>query len=486
MSDLFEIDPELPRSWTPAAQEKYLEAMASAAKPQAWFCKHPGRSCDGAPHGAYDYHHARADQWPPPMDDPSWSTWVLLGGRGAGKTRSGAEWVRHMTRYTGRLVLIAPTAADLRDTMIEGESGIRAVCDRAGYLPVWEGTKRRLTFPNGAIAIGYTAEEPDRLRGPNAGAAWVDEAAHYPNVQYVWDMLRYGMRRVELTPRTCVTTTPTPSPWLRDLLALSTTRIARASTFANAANLAPAYLKEMREKYAGTRQGRQELYAEILEDVEGAMWSGVLLDATRVKVAPHLARVAVGVDPAGSSTARSDETGIVVVGLGVDGHLYVLADYSGRFTPHEWAAHTFAAAADFEADVVVAEHNYGGEMVRNVLDTTGRPQRARYTRIKTVSSRKGKLIRAEPVFSLFEQGRAHLAAHLGELEAQLCSWVPGAARSPDRLDAMVHACLELTGAGGAAIAVPRGLIPRPSPLRPGRGSAYSDLRKMARGVLYGR
>jgi phage terminase large subunit-like protein len=359
-----------------------------------------------------------------------------------------------------------------------------AVCTNAGYRPVWEPSKRRLTFPNGAIAIGYTAEEPDRLRGRNDGAAWVDEAAHYPNVDYVWSMLRYGLRLGQV-PRVCVTTTPTPSDWLRELIADDRTRVSVVSTFANAANLAPAFIEEMKRKYAGTRLGRQELYAEILDDTEGALWSGELLDETRAKVAPHLVRVAVGLDPAGTSAARSDETGIVVVGLGYDGHLYVLDDRSGRYTPNEWALNAYGAAADWSADVIVAETNYGGDMVKNVLDGVDAAVPGRDTRVKMVSSRKGKLIRAEPVFSLFEQNRAHMVGPQGVLETQLCSWVPGSGKSPDRLDAMVHAAIELSGVGGGGLATPTGHIPRRSGPNPGR-KAMRDFRKMTRGVLYGR
>jgi phage terminase large subunit-like protein len=482
-----DFNEDLPRHWTPAAQEKFLEAMATGRTPRAWYCKAPGRTCDGHPHGAYTYEHARTDQWPPDMADPDWSVWLMAGGRGSGKTRAGSEWVRHMTRYTGRLAIVAPTAADLRDTMIEGDSGIMEVCANAGYRPNWEPSKRRLTFPNGAIAIGYTAEEPDRLRGRNDGAAWVDEAAHYPNVQYVWDMLVYGLR-MGTNPRICVTTTPTPTDWLRELIADERTRVSKVSTFANEANLAPAFIAQMRAKYAGTRMGRQELFAELLEDTEGALWSGELIDATRAKVSPQLVRVAVGVDPAGTSAARSDETGIVVVGLGYDGHLYVLADYSGRYTPTEWAGNAYAAAADYHADIIVAETNYGGQMVKTVLDTTDRPPTLGPVRIKMVSSRKGKLIRAEPIFALFEQAKAHLVgSDMGELEGQLCSWVPGSGRSPDRLDAFVHAAIELTGVGGGSLATPTGVIPRHrGPKGPGKGGHYKDLRTMMRGALHGR
>lgn len=472
------FDPDLPQRWTPKAQEQLLEMMATG-KSRVWFCSR-GRTCDGKPHGPYEYQHARADQWPPSLRE-TWDTWLLLSGRGSGKTRSGAEWLRSMTRYTGRLAFIAPTAADLRDVMVEGESGILRVCDNAGYLPVWEPSKKRITFPNGAIALGFTAEEPDRLRGPQHGAAWVDEPAHYPNVQYVWDMLQYGLR-VGSAPRVAVTTTPTPSEWLRELLAEDGTRAVTVSTFANEANLAPAYIKKMRKKYAGTRLGRQELYGEILMDVEGALWDQDLIDATRVAEDPELTRIVVGVDPAGTSTKRSDETGIVVVGLATDGEVYVLADYSGVYTPAVWASQVHMAASDFDADVIVAETNYGGEMVTANLRANTRDGAPR--RVKPVNSRRGKLIRAEPVFALFEQHRAHLVGHMPELETQLCAWVPGSGKSPDRLDALVHAVIELTGTGAGSVAVASGAVRRPEQGGPkGPGRAKNVMKAMREGVF---
>ena len=471
------FDPDLPQRWTPKAQEQLLEMMSTGADTRVWYCQR-GRTCDGRPHDAYQYAHARSDQWPPSLQDP-WDTWLLLSGRGAGKTKAGAEWLRSMTRYTGRLAFVAPTAGDLRDVMVEGESGILRVCESAGYLPVWEPSKRRITFPNGAIAIGFTAEEPDRLRGPNHGAAWVDEPAHYANVQYVWDQLQYGLR-VGKHPRVAVTTTPTPSQWLTDLLTEGGTRTITVSTFANEENLAPSYIAKMRRMYAGTRLGRQELYGEILMDVEGALWDQDLLDRTRVPDDVELVRVVVGVDPAGTSTKRSDETGIVVVGLGVDGEVYVLADYSGAYTPAMWAEQVHIAAEDFDVDVIVAETNYGGEMVTANLRANTREGIPR--RVKPVNSRRGKLIRAEPVFALFEQHRAHLVSHLPELESQLCQWVPGSGKSPDRLDAMVHAVIELTGSGAGSIAVASGHMPRPE----GAGSvkrAKNVVKTMAEGVF---
>lgn len=454
---LSDLDADLPLRWTPLAQERYAELMAVAAETRVWYCRR-GRACDGLPHDEYSYPHARSDQWPPPLAQ-QWLVWLMISGRGAGKTRAGAEWVRRMTAHVPRIAMVAATVSDLRDTMVEGDSGLLQVCQYAGYMPHWESSKKRLTFPNGAVVVGFSAEEPDRLRGPNHAAAWCDEPAHYENVAYVWDMLMYGLRKGN-QPRVAVTTTPKPSPWLRELIEDAGTRTVVVSTFANEANLAPAFVKKMRTRYAGTRQGRQELFGEILEDVEGALWSGALLDLTRVGEAPDLVRTVVGVDPAGTSTQRSDETGIVVVGMGVDRQLYVLADYSSVATPLAWANDALRAAAQWNADAVVAETNYGGEMVTANLRAAAGRGGDLGVRIKAVNSRRGKLIRAEPVFSKFEQDKAHVVGNtMGELEAQLCSWVPGSGKSPDRLDALVHAAHELVGVGDGSIAVAHGPLP---------------------------
>lgn len=479
-----DFNPDLPRHWSPAAQEKFLEMMAAnnGMEPRIWYCQNPGRACDGNPHEGVPYQHARSDQWPPSMRE-NWDVWAMLSGRGGGKTKAGAEWIRNMTRYTGRLALVAPTAADLRDTMIEGDSGILRCCEAAGYVPVFEPSKRRVTFPNGAMCFGYTAEEPDRLRGPNVGAAWVDEAAHYPDPQYVWDMLEYTMRLGD-HPRYAVTTTPTPTPWLKQLVSLPTTRVVKVSTFANEKNLAPSYLAMLKRKHVGTRLGRQELFGEILEDVEGALWTSEILASTRVESEPALARIVVAIDPAGTSVKRSDETGIIVMGVDVDGEIYVLEDASGSLTPDAWADAAFAAADRWRADLIVAEGNYGGEMVESNLRNYARATNQPLIRIERVNSRRGKFIRAEPVFGLFEQNRAHLVGHHAELESQLVGWVPGTGKSPDRLDAMVHAAIQLTDVGQGAVTVAKGKLPRENARPRGvTGNHYKDLKKMMRGVL---
>ena len=446
------FDPELPKRWTPVAQAKFLEQMRTSEHPKAWYCR-KGRTCDGEPHDAYDYRHARADQWPPPMDE-EWEHWIQASGRGAGKTRSGSEFVRTMTRYTGRIALIASTSADLRDVMIEGESGILRVCENAGFRPHWEPSKRKITFPNGAIATGFTAEEPDRLRGPQHGAGWLDEPAHWKNVEYVWDMYSYGLR-LGKAPRTAITTTPTPIEWLKEIIKEPGSRVISVPTFINAVNLAPKFIQRMRDRYEGTRQGRQELYGEILTDIEGALWYDELLEETRVQRAPELVRIVIGVDPAGTSNKRSDLTGIVAVGISAEREVYVLGEYSGHYTPNEWATKVREVYERWGADAIVAEKNYGGEMVRLTLAT----EMDDFARVIDVTSRQGKFIRAEPVFALFEQRKAHLVGKHKALETELVEWVPGKGKSPDRLDAMVHAVHELRGEGGPIeISVPNGRV----------------------------
>src|SRR6201997_1799723 len=283
----------------------------------------------------YDWRYrARPEQLPP---DGSRRVWLLMAGRGFGKTRCGAEWVRAQVKAgRRRIALVGPTAADARNVMVEGESGILAISPDP-ERPLYEPSKRRLTWPNGAIATTYSADEPERLRGPQHDAAWCDEIAswRYPEA---WDMLMFGLR-LGNDPRV-VTTTPKPIKIIRDLIADPTTVITRRSTYDNRANLAPAFMAQIIKKYEGTRLGRQELNAEVLDDVPGALWSRTLIEETRWpphKAVPDLIRIAVAIDPAATSGEEADETGIIVAGKDADGHGYVLADHSGRYAPTEWA-----------------------------------------------------------------------------------------------------------------------------------------------------
>ena len=376
---------------------------------------------------------ARPNQLPPQGD---WRVWLLLAGRGFGKSRTGAEWVREQVESgrSRRIALVAPTAADVRDVMIEGESGLLAICP-PWNMPVYESSKRRLTWPNGAIATTYSAEEPDRLRGPQHDAAWCDEVAawRYPET---WDMLMFGLR-LGVDPRCVVTTTPKPIPIVRNLLKSPTTAITRGSTYENRANLAEAFFEQIVAQYEGTRLGRQELYAEVLDDVEGALWTRALIDQHRVKVAPELKRIVVAIDPAITASDDSDETGIVVAGLGVDNHGYALDDLSLRASPDGWARRAVAAYHARKADRIVAEVNQGGDMVEYTIRTVD-PRAS----IKKVHAARGKQTRAEPIVALYEQGRIHHVGVLPQLEEQMCNWVPGM-DSPDRMDAAVWAFTEL-------------------------------------------
>jgi predicted phage terminase large subunit-like protein len=318
--------------------------------------------------------------------------------------------------------------------MIEGESGIRSVAP-PWAVPVYEPSKRRLTWPNGAMAVAYSADEPDRLRGPQHSFAYVDEAAawRYPDA---WDMLMMGLRLGQ-RPQVVVTTTPKPVPLMRTIEATPGCIVTRGRTMDNAINLAPTFLTALMARYEGTRLGRQELEGEDLVDNPDALWSRAGLDDRRVRDVQELARVVVAIDPAVTSRDDSDETGIIVAGVGHDRRGYVLADLSGRYKPDEWARIAIGAYHEYKADRIVAEANQGGEMVQHVLRTVDAD-----VPLRLVHASRGKVARAEPVAALYEQGKvSHVGAH-AKLEDQLCTWQPGMA-SPDRMDALVWAVTEL-------------------------------------------
>lgn len=423
-------------SWTPDAQARALDALRTRAEHldayRPFYCGTPG--CAGTPHGDWNWPHARAEQTPPPLAE-DWFCFLMLGGRGSGKTRAGAEYTHRMTKIAPHLALVGPTGPDIREYMVEGVSGILPTA-APGNRPEWEPSKHKLTWPNGAIGHTYSAEEPDRLRGPQHHFAWIDEPAHMPLITSVWDNMLFGLRLGKY-PRVIATTTPLPIGWLKALIADPLTTTRRFSTYANIANLAPTFARTILNKYEGTRLGRQELHAEILTDVEGALWSWDLIDNHRVEHAPELVRIVVGIDPAGSANRKADETGIIVAGIDDEEHLYVLADGSGRYTPGRWAHTAMALAEHWAADALVPEKNYGGDMVTHTLKSQGAD-----LRIKPVTSRRGKIIRAEPIVSLYEQGKVHHVGVFEHLEDQLTGWVPPA-QSPDRLDALVHAATEL-------------------------------------------
>jgi phage terminase large subunit-like protein len=378
---------------------------------------------------------ARPNQLAP---DGDWRVWLLLAGRGFGKTRSGAEYVRNRVESgtCRRFALVAPTAADARDVIVEGESGIKAISPHDFY-PTYEPSKRRLTWPNGAIATTYSADEPDRLRGPQHDGAWCDELAswRYPEA---WDMLMFGLR-LGKDPRTVVTTTPKPTKLVKELIKDPATVITSGSTYENAANLAPTFLTRVVKKYEGTRLGRQELHAALLDDTPGALWTLLLIESARIRTTPDLIRIVVAVDPAVTSEEDSDETGIIVAGIDAQHHGYVIDDLSGRYSPQGWAERAVQAYHKYQADRIVAEVNNGGDMVEGTL--RGIDKSVAYT---GVHASRGKRVRAEPVSAFYERGEIHHVGVLAVLEDQLCTWVPGVSQaSPDRLDALVWAFTEL-------------------------------------------
>lgn len=391
---------------------------------------------------------ARPSQLPP---DGDWQTWLILAGRGFGKTRTGSEWVREQVRQgVSRIALVAPTASDARDVMVEGESGLLSVCwagDRtyAGEIvgrPSYEPSKRRLTWANGAMATLFSAEEPERLRGPQHEVMWADELAAWKYLRETWDMAMFGLR-LGTRPRICITTTPKPLPVLREIVKDPRTVITRGSTFDNAQNLAPAFLQAIRDKYEGTRLGRQELNAEVLDDVPGALFTREMIDKALVRAAPDLVRVVVAVDPSGTKgeSDKGDSIGIVVAGKGTDGNAYVLADRTCKLSPDGWGKRVVAAYHEFNADRIVAERNFGGAMVEHVIRTV--EPRAAY---REVTASRGKIARAEPVAALYEQSKVKHVGGFSELEDQMCALTPDGFLgdgSPDRADALVWAITEL-------------------------------------------
>ena len=367
-----------------------------------------------------------------------------------GKTRAGAEWVLTQVR-TGarRIALVAPIAADARDVMVEGESGIMNIAP-AHERPNYEPSKRRLTFPNGALATTYSADEPDRLRGPQHDAAWADELAawRYPET---WDMLLLGLR-LGRDPRAVVTTTPRPIALIRNLLKNESVAMTHGNTYENRANLAPAFFEQIVGRYEGTRLGRQEIHAELLEDMPGALWTRAELDIHRRTAIPELSRIVTAIDP--SATSGGDEAGIVTAGTGIcackdvpELHGFVLSDASLRASPDAWARAAVSEYNKFHSNLLVAEDNNGGEMVELTVKTI--PD-APY--VKRIHASRSKQARAEPVAALYEQGKIHHVGAFGALEDELCSWTPNSGQaSPNRLDALVWAFTELELSGGGPL-----------------------------------
>lgn len=379
---------------------------------------------------------ARPNQLAP---EGNWRYWLACAGRGWGKTRVGSEWIRERVESgkARRIHLIAPTAADARDTMVEGDSGILSVCPPWNE-PIYEPSKRRLTWPSGAMALLFSAEEPDRLRGPQCDTAWCDEIAAWKYPEKTWDMLQFGLRLGD-DPRVAVTTTPRPIPLVKDILKNPITSVTKGSTYDNMSNLAPAFIEVIIAKYEGTRLGRQELNAEILDDNPEALWTRDVIEDNRVTKTPELVRIVVGVDPAVTSSSSADDTGIVVAGVDEKQHYYVLGDYTTHSTPKKWAQEVIAAYYKHSADRVIGEVNNGGELVEYTLRTIDP-----LVSYRSVRASRGKQVRAEPVSALYEQGKVHHVGSFPALEDQMCEWVPGEGKSPDRVDALVWALSELS------------------------------------------
>ena len=400
---------------------------------------------------------AHAHQEPPTFgnDGTPWRTWLVLGGRGSGKTRIGAEFVRALVHghppYADAphrtIALVGETAHDAREVMIEGPSGILRTSPRS-ERPLWTGMRKRLEWPNGAVAYAFSAEDPEQLRGPQFDGAWCDELAKWHHAQDTFDMLQFGLR-LGARPRQIVTTTPRPIPLIKRLVDDARTAVTRAPTLANAKFLAPGFLDEVMARYAGTRLGRQEIDGEIIEQRADALWSRATLEAARVAAAPELMRIVVGVDPPGSARPGSDACGIVAAGIAESGLIYVLEDASVQgMSPAGWASKAIALYQRHKADSLIAEVNLGGDMVRAVLQQVDRS-----VAVKTVHASRGKWIRAEPIAALYTQGKVkHVGAGLAALEDEMCDFGQdglSSGASPDRLDALVWAATELMQRGGS-------------------------------------
>ncbi len=374
------------------------------------------------------------------QDWPDWRTWLFMGGRGAGKTRAGAEWVRYMALFggAGRIALVAPTLGDVREVMIEGASGLRNIAMSRADRPRYEVSRRRLVWENGAVAQAFSAEDPDSLRGPQFDLAWCDEVAAWAHPDAAWDTLQMGLRLGEM-PQVCATTTPRPIPLLKRLVA-GEALVTQAGTRANAENLAPGFVTAVEAAYGASVLGRQELEGELIEDPQGAMWKRGDLERSRVEAAPLLDEVVVAVDPPATSGPRADACGIIVAGVaaaeGFGRKAFVVADGSCRgLSPLDWGARAAALAREFGAREIVAEANQGGEMVRAVLETAGAD-----VPVRLVHARLSKRGRAGPVAARYQAGEVAHVGVMRMLEDEMCSFgAEGVRGSPDRVDALVWA-----------------------------------------------
>jgi len=398
---------------------------------------------------------ARPEQTAPPGD---WQYWMYLGGRGAGKTRSGAEWARQQIEVHGRMrgAFVAPTKADYRGVMVEGISGVLA-CSRPDNMPIFQPSTREVIWPNGATVTLFSSEEPERLRGPQFEFAWADELCAWSYLQKTWDMLQFGLR-LGPNPQMFISTTPKPSETLKFIMTSPYTVMTTGSSYANRANLSPQFFGAIVKKYEGTRLGRQELNAEVIGDMPGALWTRGLIEAKRIQdplahfkvtgisqVARRMKRVVIGVDPSGSDDETGALQGIVVAAEGFDGRYYVLHDGSTSESPDGWGRKVAGLYETWGASLIVAETNYGGKMVVFVI-RSAMPNAP----VKTMTASQGKHIRAEPVAALYEQGKVSHVGGFPALEDQMCNITHDGYQgvgSPDRLDALVWALTELAFPG---------------------------------------
>jgi phage terminase large subunit-like protein len=453
--DLLRKIDRLPEKQRVELLERYNRKTNGEVK--IWYCTQRGRSCDGEPHEGVPYKHARGDQWPPPGQ---WDVWFYMAGRGAGKTKAGGNWARKMAQKTDRLAMIGRRGKDVRQTMVEGPAGLIKACEAAGESYDWKPALMEFTFENGAKAFGYSAEEPESLRGPEHGGGWLDEPCHMVLIEEVWSNYTLGLRSqgVPGGARTLLTSSPLPVKWTRERIEekgqelesideetglpdrAPTTVLVSVPTSVNLKNLDEGYKRRVINPLKGTRKGRQELDAMLLEDVEGALWQSAWLKRKKIK-REDMDRVVVAIDPAGSDAKSSDLTGIIAACKYGDRY-GVLKDISDRYTPNAWALAAIKLYEDLDADAIVLER-YGGASATTILRNAGFKGK-----IIEVKARQGKFARAEPIAGLYEQIVVdHLeGADLADYEDELLTWVPGVTKkSPDRLDAGVWALTDLSG-----------------------------------------
>lgn len=417
----------------PIEEQRHIHRLLKEkAREHVWFDEDPRRR------------RALRHQWPDEDKQQPWSLWLLLGGRGTGKTRAGAEWIRAFIgerTKPARVALVSETYADGREVMIDGPSGLARIGE-PDERPRYEPSRRRLVWRTGSVGHVFSSEDPDGLRGFEFDAAWADELCKWKHAEETWSNLQLALRAGD-RPRQVVTTTPRPTALLKRLIAAKGTALTRATTYDNAANLSPAFLDEIAAVYEGTALGRQELLGEIIDDVAGALWTRAMIEAARISVPSDFAlgldRVVVAVDPPASAGEDADECGIIVAGT-LSGTAFVLADRSARgLSPRQWAARAVAAYHEFRADRIVVETNQGGAMVREIVRQID-PCAA----VREVHATRGKRLRAEPVAALYEQGLVRHVAAFPALEDQMATFTgDGAGKSPDRLDALVWAISDL-------------------------------------------